>query len=116
MSDPTHHAESSTRKWGGKAEDYVKIHQWFDESKAHWADPRHRALRHHSEGIAMCVQIFGVRTPISSNAGWVPTRWIGEQHVMEDLGHIPTLKDWFKCITPQPWMNKPLKLSQTLKI
>jgi hypothetical protein len=23
--------------------DYLAIHQWFDESKAHWADVRHRA-------------------------------------------------------------------------
>ncbi len=48
---PIHHAESSARKYGGKAEDYLDIHKWFDGSKEHMADFRHRALRHHSEGI-----------------------------------------------------------------
>ena len=25
-----HHALSSVRKWGGVAEDYLPLHQWFD--------------------------------------------------------------------------------------
>ena len=42
-----HHALSSARKWGGTAEDYLALHQWFDEpSKLITADFRHRALRH----------------------------------------------------------------------
>jgi len=40
-------------------EDYLKIHNWFDESKAHIADLRHRALRHHSSGIFLCEAIDG---------------------------------------------------------
>jgi hypothetical protein len=46
-----HHALSSAKKWGGVAEDYLPLHQWFDESKAITADFRHRALRHYAEGI-----------------------------------------------------------------
>src|SRR3546814_11263263 len=45
-----HHALSSVKKWGGTAEDYLPLHQWFDESKAITADFRHRALRPHAEG------------------------------------------------------------------
>src|SRR5690606_39269897 len=26
------------------------------------------------------------------------------QHVLEDLGRIPTVQDWLSCLTPQPWM------------
>jgi Domain of unknown function (DUF6915) len=37
-----HHALSSVRKWGGVAEDYLALHQWFDESKAITAAFRHR--------------------------------------------------------------------------
>src|SRR3546814_4317815 len=48
-----HHALASVKKWGGTAEDYLPLHQWFDESKAITADFRHRALRHHAEGIFM---------------------------------------------------------------
>jgi hypothetical protein len=25
-----HHALSSVKKWGGAAEDYLPLHQWFD--------------------------------------------------------------------------------------
>ena len=51
MAHPFKHAESSARKFGGKAEDYLAIHNWFDESKSFFTDFRHRALRHHAEGI-----------------------------------------------------------------
>jgi hypothetical protein len=34
MAHPLRHAESSARKFGGKPEDYLAIHNWFDESKA----------------------------------------------------------------------------------
>ena len=48
-----YHALSSGRKWGGTVYDYLPLHQWFDQSKAILADPRHRALRHHAgEGDA----------------------------------------------------------------
>lgn len=104
MAHPYHHALSSVQKWGGRVEDYQPIHDWFDESKAHMADFRHRALRHHSEGIFMAEKIFG--TTITNSAGRVvPVRYVGEQHVKEDLGLIPTMADWFECIKPEkPWM------------
>jgi hypothetical protein len=104
MAHPYHHALSSVNKWGGCVEDYQAIHDWFDESKAHMADFRHRALRHHSEGIFMAEKIFGT-TITNSDGRVVPVRYIGEQHVKEDLGLIPTMADWFKCIRPEhTWM------------
>ena len=103
MAHPYHHAISSARKWGGKPEDYQKIHDWFDESKAHMADFRHRALRHHTEGIFMAERIFGV-TIMNSAGRVVPVRYIGEQHVKEDLGRIPTVADWLSNIKTEGWM------------
>ena len=44
MAHPHHHALSSVRKWGGCAEEYQRIHDWFDESKKIIADFRHRGL------------------------------------------------------------------------
>ena len=41
MGHPYHHALSSVRKWGGAADDYLPLHQWFDESKAITADFRY---------------------------------------------------------------------------
>lgn len=34
----------------------------------------------------------------------VPTRWIAEQHVLEDFGRIPTAADFLREMTVQPWM------------
>ncbi len=61
-----HQALSSVRKWGGAAEDYHALHQWFDESKAITADLRHRALRHHAEGLFMLERFFGVTITAAS--------------------------------------------------
>jgi hypothetical protein len=103
MAHPYHHALSSVKKWGGKYQDYLHIHQWFDESKAFFADLRHRALRHNAEGIFLCESLFGC-TITTCNGRVVPVRWIGEQHVIEDLRRIPAAGDWLKCIAPEPWM------------
>ncbi len=105
MAHPYHHALSSARKFGGKAEDYQAIHDWFDESKKMYAHWRHRALRHHAEGIFMCERVFGttVRNSVGKN---VPVRLIGEQHVTEDLGFIPTVQDWFRNLNHQTWMTR----------
>jgi len=67
-----HHALSSVRKWGGTPEEYLPLHQWFDESKAITAD----------------------------------FRLIGEQHVIEDLGFVPSFADWVRTIRPEPWMGR----------
>jgi hypothetical protein len=48
MAHSWHHAESSARKFGGDAQDYIAVHTWFDATKSHLALPRHRALRHHT--------------------------------------------------------------------
>lgn len=103
MAHPLQHAESSARKFGGRAEDYLSIHHWFDESKAFFPDFRHRALRHHSEGIFLCERIFGLAISNSEGAP-VPVRYIGAQHVREDLGRVPTAQDWLSQIRPQRWM------------
>lgn len=103
MAHPLEHAESSARRFGGKPEDYLVIHRWFDESKAFFPDFRHRALRHHAEGIFLAERIFGV-TLTNLDGEVVPVRYIGEQHVREDLGRIPTVQDWFMEIKPHRWM------------
>lgn len=106
---PYHHALSSVQRWGGRPEDYLPIHDWFDESKAFLADFRHRALRHHTEGIFLCEKCFGP-TLTNSDGRVIPVRWIGEQHVKEDLGFLPTAQDWLQNLMPQPWMRRVGKL------
>ena len=163
IANPVHHAISSSRKWGGTPDDYLVIHQWFDESKAHHADFRHRALRHHAQGIFWAEEVFGPKVKLSTcktcglrridgehdlmlrslenefmeaggrgveladridalrktvhpfEAKEIPTRWIGEQHVREDLGWIPALTDWLKGLEAEPWMRRSRPLSVELE-
>jgi hypothetical protein len=113
LAHPWHHSVRSANTWGGKPDDYLAIHHWFDESKEHLADFRHRALRHHAQGIFECERVFGPTIQVEGGKK-IPTRWVGEQHVRDDLGFIPSLGDWFMQITPQRWMNRSRKLSLEL--
>ena len=61
--------------FGGTAEDYLAIHDWFDESKAHLPDLRHRALRHHSEGIFLCERLFGPTVTNEYRRGRIPAHY-----------------------------------------
>lgn len=114
MANPYHHALSSVKKWGGIPEDYLPIHDWFDASKEMHGDFRHRALRHHAQGIFEAERVFG-HTITLSTGRVIPVRWVGEQHVTEDMGRIPALTEWLSCIQPAAWMNRPHKLSRKLE-
>ena len=105
MAHSYHHAVSSARKWGGKPDDYQAIHDWLDGSKLILADFRHRALRHHAEGCFAAEALFGL-TLTNSAGRSVPVRLIAEQHIVEDLGRIPSFADWVRCIRPEPWMGR----------
>lgn len=105
MAHVWHHSLSSAKKFGGKPDDYVHLHQWMDETKAHQGDFRHRALRHHTLGIFEGERFFGI-TITNSDGKEVPVRAILETHVMEDFsGYIPTVHDWLKGIPFEPWMQ-----------
>ena len=105
MAHSYHHAVSSARKWGGTPADYQAVHDWLDGSKLILADFRHRALRHHAEGCFAAEALFGT-TLTTSDGRAVPVRLIAEQHIMEDLGRIPSFADWVRCIRPEPWMGR----------
>ena len=109
MTHPYYHAESSVRLFGGKPEDYLELHSWFDVTKENFCDFRHRALRHHAEGIFECELVFG-KTIINSDGKEIPVRYLGEQHVMEDYGRIPSVADWLSKIQPETWMARSTKV------
>jgi hypothetical protein len=59
----------------------------------------------------LCEAIFG--TTLTNSVGKaVPVRTIGEQHVKDDLGWIPSVKDWLQHIQFQPWMGRTPSLPQ----
>jgi len=57
----------------------------------------------------MAETIFGIT--ITNSAGRViPVRLIAEQHILEDLGRVPSFADWVRCIKPEPWMGRTSRL------
>ena len=121
---PLLHAKISANKFGGIPEDYIEIHNWFDSTKAHVADGRHRLVLHNSFGIFLCEQIFGelvvkpdgkiIKMPYitNSNGKQISVRDIAEQHVVDDLSYIPTLQE---CL-PESIDIKFTGLERKLKI
>jgi hypothetical protein len=92
---PYLHAEKSAKKWGGEPEDYLPIHNFIDSSKAHFPDQRHRALLHNSFGIYLAEQMFGTFI-VNSKGKKIQVRDIAEDHVLEDMGFIPTVQDYLQ--------------------
>ena len=103
---PMVHSRLSAKKFGGKDSDYQMIHDFIDSSKAHVADVRHRALLHSSFGCYLVEQVFGL-TIANSDGQLVSTRDIAEQHILEDLGRIPSVSDYFKSFQVQQWFGGP---------
>lgn len=106
------HAQSSARKWGGAPEDYLKVHSFIDSSKQVIGDVRHRALYHHTLGVFLCEQIFGsvLKIPKSRHEDLfvaVPVREIAEQHILEDLGWLPSPADYIDGMPIHVWMSGP---------
>ena len=110
MSNPLIHAERSAKKWGGTPADFLKIHMWFDATKAAIPDNRHRMLLHHSFGILLAEQVFGPAIPLD-NGRRVFVRDIGAQHVLDDLGFIPTPAQCLADLPLVPWMAGAAKLA-----
>ena len=87
---PLTHAKNSVKLHGGTVDDYLPLHLWLDQTKLHVADLRHRVILHNSFGIGLCEERFGPYLT-NSDGKKVPTRKLAEQHVIEDIGFIPSL-------------------------
>lgn len=101
---PYVHAKNSVKRYGGRVEDYMMIHNWFDDTKSAYAKFGHRAILHHSYGIFMCEKFFGT-TIENSDGKQVSVRDVAEDHVKEDCaGRIPTIQDWLQDLPAKSWM------------
>jgi hypothetical protein len=94
VSHPFYHAQSAARRWGGEWNDYIAIEQWFDQTKSHLADCRHRLILHNDFGIDLCLKIFGPVLTRASDGGAVAVEVIASQHIQEDFAdRVPTLAE-----------------------
>lgn len=117
------HARSAAKKWGGNWEQYIEIEEWIDSSKQVIGDVRHRSLYHHTTGVWLAQRIFGrvIFVPKANGFGVneIPVRLIAEQHILEDLGWLPSPADYIDGMPIKAWMSgsqrKELPLSHILK-
>jgi hypothetical protein len=105
---PHIHAKNSAKKYGGKPADYQAIHDEIDSSKSAHASMRHRAVFHSAFGIYIIERIFGT-TITNSDGKTVSVRDVAEDHVLEDLGTIPSLDRWLDAMELQKWMGGPTR-------
>ncbi len=105
---PHIHAKNSVKKYGGRVEDYQPIHNEIDSSKSAHPSMRHRAIFHSAFGIYIIERIFGT-TITNSDGKVVSVRDLAEDHVLEDLGTIPSLDKWLDAMELQTWMGGPTR-------
>lgn len=98
MAHPHHHALSSTRQFGGVITDYLPVHQWMDDTKAHLANFRHRAVRHHKDSLPLLHAQMGSYVRINSDGQPVAIQEVFLQHLREDCQGVPALSDWIEGI------------------
>ena len=109
---PLLHSNLTAKKYGGQSDDYLPIHNFIDHSKAAMPDVRHRAILHSAFGCYLVEQVFG--TYITNSEGKrVSTRDIAEEHIIQDLGFIPTMEHWLKKLPIEPWMSGTMKRTKS---
>ena len=172
MSTAIHHAMSSAKKFGGEPDDYLAIHEFFDQFKNQDWHFAHRVVLHHTGGIEIAEQVFGAYIRVKTRARKekkdlseereeitmtisalenlepnqtnlsilmslqkklqdivmrenfhtksIPVRWIGEQHMKEDFGFVPTPADWTKSLKEmkglESWMLTRASSAQKLGV
>ena len=112
---PFIHSQISKHKFGGSCSDYQQIHDFIDSPKMCYPNIKHRAILHNSFGCYLVEQIFGI-TITNSDGRTVSTRDIAEQHILDDLGYIPTVEDWLKELPVKDWMSAPITQTRTLSL
>jgi hypothetical protein len=105
MGDPLQHSKSSAARFGGIADDYLHIHTVMDSSKLFLADWRHRALLHNTFGIHVFEQLMGSSFKRKSDDVEVCTRSVITQHIIEDLGAVPTPGEFLREMPIKYWMS-----------
>lgn len=102
----------SVKKFGGDPDDYQEIHDFIDHTKAHFPDMRHRAMLHNSWGIYIVEQVFGINFARKSDLKLVSTRDVAEQHIIDDMGKIPTIQDYLQGMPLYDWLGGPKTMTR----
>lgn len=111
MSNELVHSKSSVKRWGGKIEDYIAIHELIDSPKACMNNNSSRLVTHNQWFIYTIIpKVFGYFITNSDNKQ-VDTRDIAALHVLEDfrMKFIPTLENYLTHMTLPEWIHNGVK-------
>jgi hypothetical protein len=99
MTHAVQHISSSVLYADVSPTDSFVIHNYLDETKTHFSDDRHSALRHHLEGVSEML------TKGVSSLPSIAAQLVAVIHIFEDCsGRIPTSRDWASAIDSRAWM------------
>jgi hypothetical protein len=111
MANPHIHSKSSVKRWGGRVEDYLPLHQFLDSPKSTMNNNTSRMLTHNTWFIyEVMPRVFGYNI-VNSDGRSVDVVDIAMLHVAEDfrMKFIPTPQDYLKHMQLQPWMHNGVK-------
>jgi hypothetical protein len=102
---PLQHAQITARRYGGRWQDWIGIHNWIDRSKALFPGMRHRMFLHSDFGEWLTVRIHG--DAIEAEDGTtVTTPDLFRDHQVEDLGRVVKLSEWLREIDATHWTRR----------
>lgn len=111
MANPLIHSKSSVKRWGGKVEDYLPIHELIDSPKATMNNNSSRLLTHNTWfAYTIIPKVFGYNIT-NSDGKSVDTVDIAMLHIAEDfrMKFVPTPQDYLKHLNVQQWMCNGVK-------
>jgi hypothetical protein len=112
MANPLIHSKSSVKRWGGKVEDYLPLHELIDSPKATMNNNSSRLLTHNTWfAYHIMPKIFGYNIT-NSDGKSVDVVDIAMLHIAEDfrMKFIPTPQDYLKHLEVQAWMCNGVKV------
>ena len=111
MANPLIHSKSSVKRWGGKVEDYLAIHELIDSPKVLMNNQSSRCLTHNTWfAYHIIPKIYGYNI-INSDGKRVDTIDIAMLHIAEDfrMKFVPTAQDYLQHLQVQAWMCNGVK-------
>lgn len=111
MANALIHSQSSVKRWGGKVEDYLSIHELIDSPKACMNNNSARLITHNVWFAYNIVpKIYGYNL-INSDNKRVDTIDIAMLHIAEDfrMKFVPTLEDYLKHLELPAWIHNGVK-------
>lgn len=112
MANPLIHSKSSVKRWGGKVEDYLPLHELIDSPKATMNNNSSRLLTHNTWfAYTIMPKIFGYNIT-NSDGKSVDVVDIAMLHIAEDfrMKFVPTPQDYLKHLEVQAWMQNGVKV------